>query len=172
MSVSGDLGSGKQAVDLDINSYSPKSKPGQQLVRDSVTIKAEQGETSGVSTNLPSISKDLSSTSVKTISLSQYPLPQWGTRVVYDDKGRTQLVGCTLGEPDDETPIGRVIPTAPSLLASDTDVDVDSDSDEGDSWLLLGNDDVVEVSELLPLVVDIISSINMADVGLAQDGTG
>ena len=48
-----------------------------------------------------------------------------------------------------------------------TDVDVDSDSDEGDS-----NDNVVEVSEQPPLVVDINLSINMADVGLAQDGTG
>ena len=94
LSVSGDIGSGKQAVGLDIKSYSPKSKPGQQQVRDSETIKAEQGETSGVSKDLLSASKDLSSTSVKTISPSQCPLPQWGTRVVYDNKGRKQLVGC------------------------------------------------------------------------------
>ena len=65
LSVSGDLGSGKRAVGLDIKSYSPKSKPGQQQVRDSETIKAEQGETTGVSKDLPSASKDLSSTSVK-----------------------------------------------------------------------------------------------------------
>ena len=65
MSVSGDLGSGKQAVGLDIKNYSSKGKPGQQQVRDSETIKAEQGETSGVSKNLPSASKDLCSTSVK-----------------------------------------------------------------------------------------------------------
>ena len=53
LSVSGDLSSGKQAVGLDINSYSPKSKPGRQQVRDSVTIKkAEQGETSEVSKHL------------------------------------------------------------------------------------------------------------------------
>ena len=51
-------------------------------------------------------------------------------------------------------------------------MDVDSDSDEGDSSLLQGNDDVIEVSEQPPLVVDINPSINMADVGLAQDGTG
>ena len=50
---------------LDIKSYSPKSKPGQQQVRDSETIRAEQGETSGVSKDLPSASNDLSSTSVK-----------------------------------------------------------------------------------------------------------
>ena len=67
---------------------------------------------------------------------------------------------------------GRVIPTAPSLQGSDTDVDVDSDSDEGDSSLLQGNDDVVEGSEQPPLVVDINPSINMADAGLAQNGTG
>ena len=77
-----------------------------------------------------------------------------------------------MGKPDDEPPIGRVIPTAPSLHGSDTDVDVDSDFDEGDSLLLLGNDDVVEVSEAPPLVVDINPSINMVDVSLAQDGTG
>ena len=157
---------------MDIKSYSPKSKPGQQQVRDSETIKAEQGETGGVCKDLPSASKDLSSTSVKTISPSQHPLPQWGTRVFYDDKGRKQLVGCKWVEPDDEPPIGRVIPTAPSLQGSDTDVDVDSDSDEGDSLLLLGNDDVVEVSEPPPLIADINPSINMADVGLAQDGAG
>ena len=58
-------------------------------------------------------------------------------------------MGCKWGEPDDEPPIGRVIPTAPSLQGSDTDVAVDSDSDEGDSSLLLGTDDVVEVSETL-----------------------
>ena len=33
---------------LDIESYSPKTKPGQQQVCDSESIKAEQGETSGV----------------------------------------------------------------------------------------------------------------------------
>ena len=81
-------------------------------------------------------------------------------------------MGCKWGEPNDEPPIGRVIPTAPSLRGSDTDVDVDSDSDEGDSSLLLDNDEVVEVSEPPPLVVDIKPSINMADVGLEQDGTG
>ena len=81
-------------------------------------------------------------------------------------------MGCKWGEPDDEPPIGRVIPTAPSLHGSHTDVDVDSDSDEGDSSLLLDNDEVVEVSEHPPLVVDINPSINMTDVGLAQDGTG
>ena len=47
LSVSGDLGNGKQAVGLDIKSYSFKSKPGQQQVRDTEAIKAEQGETSG-----------------------------------------------------------------------------------------------------------------------------
>ena len=65
LSVSGDLGSGKQAVGLEIRSYSPNSKPGQQQVRDSETRKAEQGETSGVGKKLPSASKYLSSTSVK-----------------------------------------------------------------------------------------------------------
>ena len=162
LSVSGDLSRGKQAVGLDIKSYSPKSKPGQQQVRDSETRKAEQGETCWVRKDLPSASKDLSSTSVKTISPSQNPLPQWGTRVVYDDEGRKQLVGCKWGEPDDEPPIGRVIPTAPSLHGSDTDVDDDSDSDEGDSSLLLGNDEGVDVSQQPPLVVDINPSINMA----------
>ena len=92
--------------------------------------------------------------------------------MVYDEKGRKQLVGCKWGKPDDEPPIGRVIPTAPSLHGSDTDVDVDSDSDEGDSSLLLGKDDDIEVSEPPPLVVDINPSINMTDVGLAQDNTG
>ena len=76
LSVSGDLGRGKQTMGSDIKSYSPKSKPGQQHVRDSETIKAEQGETSGVRKDLPSASKDLSCTSVKTISPSQHPLPQ------------------------------------------------------------------------------------------------
>ena len=68
--------------------------------------------------------------------------------------------------------MGSVIPIAPCLHGSDTDVNVDSDSDEGDSSLLQGNDDVVEVNEPPPVVVDINPSINMADVGLAQDGTG
>ena len=53
--------------------------------------------------------------------------------MVYNDKGRKQLVRCKWGEPDDEPLIGRVIPTALSLHGSDTNVDVDSDSDEGDS---------------------------------------
>ena len=79
---------------------------------------------------------------------------------------------CKWGEADDELPIGRVKPTATFLQGSDANVDVDSDSDEGDSSLLQGNDDVVEVSEPAPLVVDINLSINMADVGLGQDGTG
>ena len=54
LSVSDGLGSGKQAASLDIKSYPPKSKSGQQQVRDSETIKAEQGEISGVSKNVPS----------------------------------------------------------------------------------------------------------------------
>ena len=49
-------------------------------------------------------------------------------------------------------------------------MDVDSDSDVGDSSLLLGNDDVVQVSEPPPLFVDINLSVNMADAGLTQDG--
>ena len=81
-------------------------------------------------------------------------------------------MGCKWGEPDDEPPIGRVIPTASSLQGLDTNVDIDSYSNEGDSSLLLGNDDVVEVSEPPPLIADINHSINMADVGLAQDGPG
>ena len=81
-------------------------------------------------------------------------------------------MGCKWGELDDEPPIGKVIPTAPSLQGSDTDVDVDSDSHEADSSLLLGNDDVVEVSEPPSLIAAINPSINMADVSLAQDGAG
>ena len=81
-------------------------------------------------------------------------------------------MGCKWSESDNEPPIGRVIPIAPSLQGSDTDVDVDSDSDEGDGSLLLGNDEVVEVSEQPTLVLDINPSIIMTDVGIAQDGTG
>ena len=51
-------------------------------------------------------------------------------------------------------------------------MDVDSDSDEGDSSLLLGNDDVVQVSEPPPLFVDINLPVSTADAGLAQDGAG
>ena len=51
-------------------------------------------------------------------------------------------------------------------------MDVDSDSDEGDSSLLLRNDDVVQVSEPLPQFVDINLPVNMADADLAQDGAG
>ena len=49
-------------------------------------------------------------------------------------------------------------------------MDVDSDSVEGDSSLLLGNVDAVEVSEPPPLIAHINPSMNMADDGLAQDG--
>ena len=55
-------------------------------------------------------------------------------------------------------------------MGSDTDVDVDSDSDVEDSSLLLGNDDVVQVSEPPPLFVDINLPVNMADAGMAQHG--
>ena len=89
----------------------------------------------------------------------------------YDETGRKQLVGCKWGESDDEPPLKRVTPTAPRL-GSDTDVDVDSDSDSGDSSLLLENDDVLQVSEPPPLIVDINLPVNMADAGMAQDSAG
>ena len=78
-----------------------------------------------------------------------------------------------MGEPDDEPPTKRVTPTA-RLLGSDTDVDVDSESDEdeGDSSILLENDDWVQVSVPPPLFEDINLPVNMANTGMAQDGTG
>ena len=118
------------------------------------------------SKNLLGASKDLPSTSVESIDPPLYTPPQWGSRVVYDDIGRKQLVGCKCGEPDDEPPIKRITSTSP-LLRSDTDVDIDSDSDEGDSSLLLGNDDVVQVSGSPSLFVDINLPVHMADAGLA-----
>ena len=83
------------------------------------------------------------------------------------------MVGCKCGEPDDEPPTERVTPTAP-LLESDTDVDVDSESDEDerDSSILLENDDGVPVNGPPPLFEDINLPVNMANTGMAQDGTG
>ena len=101
-----------------------------------------------MNTNLPGAYEDLPGTSVE-INPPLYPSPQWGTRVVYDETGKKQLVGCKWGEPDDEPPTKRVTPTAP-LLESDTDVDVysESDEDEGDSSILLENDDGYRLVDL------------------------
>ena len=65
-----------------------------------------------------------------------------GTRIVYDDKGKPQLVSCRFGEPNEEPPVRKVTPTAPSYL--DSDLDTDSDSDVGHGSLLLEDDGIVD----------------------------
>ena len=125
-----------------------------------------------MNTNLPSAYRDLPSKSVE-INPPLYPPPQWGTRVVYDETGKKQLEGCKWGEPDDEPPTSRLTLTAPLLGSdSDTDVNVDSDSDEGDSSILRGNDDWAQVSGPSPLFEDINLPVDMANIGMAQDGAG
>ena len=49
---------------------------------------------------------------------------------------------CKWGEPDDELPIGRVIPPLPRYGGQTRTW---TDSDEGNKSLLLGNDDIVEI---------------------------
>ena len=71
-----------------------------------------------------------------------------------------------MGEPNQELPVRRVTPTAPSYLNSDSDTDSDSDAEDGS--LLLKNDWIVGVSESLTPVVDINQFVGMAVVGQAQ----
>ena len=79
----------------DLGAYNLRSKkklvyPGQRQVPKIETIKAKQGEFSGLNTNLPSAYKVLPSTSAE-INQPLYPPPQWGTTVVYDDPPTSRL---------------------------------------------------------------------------------
>ena len=104
LSVTDDREKESQAVGAEIKSYTPSINLGQRQVPKIETIKAEQGEITGLNTNLPSAYKVFPSAPVK------------------------------INEPGDEPPTGRLTPTAPLLGSdSDTDVDVDSESDEEDS---------------------------------------
>ena len=146
LNVTGDREKGRQAIGAEIKSYAPSINPGQLQVFETETIKAEQGEIIGLNTNLPGAYKDLPGTLVE-INPPLFSPPQWGTRVVYVETGKKQLVGCKWDEPDDEPPTKRLTPTAP-LLGSDTDVDSESDEDEGDSSIPLENDDGYRLVDL------------------------
>ena len=80
------------------------------------SIKEEQCKVVG-------IGEDLYCASVGGIN----PTLCFGTRIVYDDKGKPQLVPSRFGEPKEEPPVRKVTPTAPSYLDSDLDTDSDSD---------------------------------------------
>ena len=137
LSVIGDLDGGRQAIEGEIKNNYQEATPGHQQVSGTETVKVEQGKVYG-------IGEDLSSASASGINLH----PGLATSIVYDDKGRPQLVLCRWREPSEEPPIRKVTPTAPSHL-SDSD---DSDTDLGsDSSLLLGGDDIAGVSRPPPL---------------------
>ena len=85
---------------MKIKNYAPSVNPGQLQVLETKAIKAEQGEIKGLSKNLTSASKNLPGASkylpskfVESINPPLYPPPQWGTTIVYDETGRTQLMG-------------------------------------------------------------------------------
>ena len=71
LSITGDCYKGRQALGAEIKSYAPSVNPGQLQVIETKEIKAEQGEITGLSKNVPSAStnligasKDLPTTSV------------------------------------------------------------------------------------------------------------
>ena len=126
LSVTGNIGGGRQALGLDIKSYSPGANPSFKQVSGKESVKEEQGKVVGT---------DLHSASVSGI----YPTLRFGTRIIYDDKGKPQLVISRFGEPNEEPPVRKVTPTAPSYL----DSDLDTDSDVGDGSLLLEDEGIV-----------------------------
>ena len=65
------------------------------------SVKEEEGKVVGI---------DLHSASVSGID----PTLRFGARIVYDDKGKLQLVPSKFGEPNEEPPVRKVTPTAPS----------------------------------------------------------
>ena len=81
LSVTGNLGGGRQALGVDIKNYSLGVNPIYKQVSDRETVKVEQGKVVG-------IGEDLYSASISGIN----PTPGFGTRIVYDDKGKQQLV--------------------------------------------------------------------------------
>ena len=101
-----------------------------------------------MNTNLPSAYKVLPSTSAE-INQPLYPPPQWLTTA--------PLLGLD-SDADSNTDV------------QDSDVIVDSESDEGDSSILLGNDNWGQVSGQLPPFQDIILPVDMPDAGNAQGG--
>ena len=93
------------------------------------SVKEEQGKVVG-------IGKNIHSTSVSGIN----PTLGFGTRIVYDDKGKPQLVPSRFREPNEEPPVRKVTPNAPSYL--DSDLDTDSESDVGEDSLLLEDEGI------------------------------
>ena len=75
LSVTGDRKKESQAVGAEIKSYTSSINPGQRQVPKIETIKAEQGEFTGLNTNLLSAYKVLPSTSAE-INQPLYPPPQ------------------------------------------------------------------------------------------------
>ena len=145
---------------LDIKNYSPGANSIYKQVSGKESVKEEQGKVVG-------IGEDLYSASVSGIN----PTLGFGTRIVYDDKGKPQLVPSRWGEPNEEPLARKVTPTAPSYL----DSDLDTDSDVGDGLLLLEDNGIVGVSGSPSLVVNINQFVAMADLGQAQapaDGGG
>ena len=59
LSVTGDRDKGRQALGVEIKSYAPSVNPGELQVLETKAIKAEQGEITGLSKNLPSASTNL-----------------------------------------------------------------------------------------------------------------
>ena len=81
LSVTGNIGGGRQSLGLDIKNYSPGANPIYKQVSGEESVKEEQGKVVG-------IGEDLYSASVNEIN----PALGFGTRIVYDDKGKPQLV--------------------------------------------------------------------------------
>ena len=74
LSVTGNIGGGIQALELDIKNYSPGANPIYKQVSGRESVKQEQGKVVG-------IGEDLYSKSVSGIN----PTLGFGTRIVYDD---------------------------------------------------------------------------------------
>ena len=75
LSVTGNIGGGRQALGLDIKIYSPGANPSFKQVSGKESVKEEQGKV---------VRTDLHSASVSGID----PTLRFGTRIVYDDKGK------------------------------------------------------------------------------------
>ena len=81
LSVTGNIGGGRQALGLDIKNYSPGANPIYKQVSGKESIKEEKGKVVGIGEDLCSASV---SGSISTLG--------FGTRIVYDDTGKPQLV--------------------------------------------------------------------------------
>ena len=87
----------EMGIKLDIKNYSPEANTIYKQVSGRESVKEQQGRVVG-------IGEDLYRASVSGIN----PTLGFGTRIVYDDRGKPQLVPSRWGEPNEELLVRRV----------------------------------------------------------------